>query len=164
MPSSTQPTTPCWAGEASFLGRIHRTAGPQLLEECRGLGGCLTGEAKITGGYNLPARWVIHTVGPVWRGGGHGEDDLLARCYRSCFALAERCSISTIAFPAISTGAYGFPLGRATAIAVAETRTFLAENATVEQITFVCFREASYRCYLARLRRKAAGGSRPPGP
>lgn len=145
-------------------GAIHRAAGPQLLEECRGLGGCATGEAKITGGYNLPARWVIHTVGPVWRGGGHGEDELLARCYRSCFALAERCSISTIAFPAISTGAYGFPLGRATAIAVSETRNFLAGNATVELVTFVCFREAAYGCYLARLRREAAGGSQPAGP
>lgn len=130
-------------------GAIHRAAGPRLLEECRGLGGCATGEARITGGYDLPARWVIHTVGPVWRGGGHGEDELLARCYRSCFALAEPCSISTIAFPAISTGAYGFPLGRAAAIAITETKIFLAGNATVEQVTFVCFREAAYQCYLA---------------
>jgi O-acetyl-ADP-ribose deacetylase (regulator of RNase III) len=116
----------------------------------------VTVEAKITRGYNLTARWVIHTVGPVWRGGGQGEDELLARCYRSCLALAERCSIGTIAFPAISPGAYGFPLERSTAIAVAATRNFLSGNETVEQVTFVCFREAAYRCYLARLRQEYA--------
>jgi O-acetyl-ADP-ribose deacetylase (regulator of RNase III) len=146
-------------GGGGVDGAIHLAAGPRLLEECRGLGGCETGQAKITKGYNLPARWVIHTVGPVWRGGGHDEDELLARCYQSCFALAERCSISTFAFPAISTGAYGFPLERATAIAVAETKNFLAGNATFQQVTFVCFREAAYRCYMAAIA-KAAGGER----
>src|SRR5512134_806526 len=93
-------------------GAIHRAAGPDLLEECRRLGGCPTGEARITHGYQLPAKWVIHTVGPVWHGGGHGEDLLLASCYRNCFALAEKHDLRSIAFPAISTGAYRFPLER----------------------------------------------------
>ena len=132
-------------------GAIHRAAGAELLEECRGLGGCPTGDAKITRGYNLPARNVVHTVGPVWQGGGYGEDELLARCYRSCFALVEQHSIRTIAFPAISTGAYGFPLERATAIAVSETSAFLEANTSLETVTFVCFSERAYRCYLAAL-------------
>ena len=132
-------------------GAIHRAAGPELLKECRSLGGCPTGDAKITLGYHLPSKYVVHTVGPVWRGGGHEEDELLAQCYRSCLALAEQHSIRTIAFPAISTGAYGFPLERATAIAVDETRTFLGTNTSLETVTFVCFSERAYRCYLATL-------------
>jgi O-acetyl-ADP-ribose deacetylase len=96
-------------------GAIHRAAGPGLLEECRGLHGCATGEAKMTRGYSLPAQWVIHTVGPVWRDGKHQEDELWARCYRSCFALAESHHLRSLAFPAISTGAYGFPVARALA-------------------------------------------------
>ncbi len=118
-----------------------------MLEECRGLHGCATGEAKITRGYRLPARWVIHTVGPVWRGGNHGEDALLARCYRSCLALAEQHELRTVAFPAISTGVYGFPLDRATRIAVAETVTFLKRNRTVAKVVFVCFGRAAYEEY-----------------
>ena len=151
------------AANSSLLGgggvddAIHRAAGPRLLEECRGLGGCETGEAKITGGYNLPARWVIHTVGPVWGGGGHAEDELLARCYRSCFALAERYSMRTIGFPAISTGAYGFPLERATLIAVIETADFLRTKNCLERVTFVCFTQQAYQCYLTTVR-EAAGG------
>ncbi len=136
-------------GGGGVDGAIHRAAGPRLLEECRGLGGCETGQAKITPGYNLPARYVIHTVGPVWRGGGRGEDGLLAGCYRSCFAIAEQYRIGSLAFPAISTGAYRFPLERATAIAVAETRDFLRRNTSVERVTFACFGEGAYRCYLA---------------
>ena len=145
-------------GGGGVDGAIHRASGPRLLEECRSLGGCETGEAKVTGGHNLPARWVIHTVGPVWRGGDRAEDELLARCYRSCFALAERYSMRTIAFPAISTGAYGFPLERATSIAVTETSEFLGTNVTVERVTFVGFSEPAYRRYLAAVE-EAAGRS-----
>ena len=112
-------------GGGGVDGAIHRAAGPELLAECRTLGGCATGQAKITKGYRLPAKWVIHTVGPVWRDGQHGEDELLASCYRSCFALAAQHGIRTIAFPSISTGAYGFPMERAARIAVRETRAFL---------------------------------------
>jgi O-acetyl-ADP-ribose deacetylase (regulator of RNase III) len=138
-------------GGGGVDGAIHRAAGPGLLEECRRLNGCATGEAKITGGYNLPARWVIHTVGPIWRGGTAGEDELLARCYRSSLALAQQHGVRTIAFPAISTGAYGFPLERATRIAVAEARQFLQGNALPEQVIFVCFGEIVYRCYREML-------------
>ncbi len=134
-------------GGGGVDGAIHRAAGPGLLEECRRLNGCATGEAKITAGYNLPARWVIHTVGPVWQGGTAGEDELLARCYRSSLALAREHGARTIAFPAISTGAYGFPLERATRIAVAEVRRFLQDNAMPEQAIFVCFGERVYRLY-----------------
>ncbi len=134
-------------GGAGVDGAIHRAAGPSLLEECRGLGGCPTGAAKLTGGYNLPAKYVIHTVGPVWKGGGDGEDEALASCYRSCFAIAEEYNIRTIAFPAISTGAYGFPLEPATSIAVAETNDFLSTNSSTDLVTFVCFSDRAYQCY-----------------
>jgi O-acetyl-ADP-ribose deacetylase (regulator of RNase III) len=139
-------------GGGGVDGAIHRAAGPGLLEECRGLGGCETGAAKITRGYNLRARWVIHAVGPVWQGGSHGEDELLARCYRSCFALAEQHSLRTIAFPAISAGAYGFPMDRAARIAVAEVKRSLATNLSIEKVILVCFGERAYRPYLAAVR------------
>jgi O-acetyl-ADP-ribose deacetylase (regulator of RNase III) len=126
-------------GGGGVDGAIHRAAGPELLAECRTLGGCATGQAKITRGYKLPAKWVIHTVGPVWHEGKHNEDELLASCYRNCFALVEQHGITTVAFPSISTGAYGFPMDRAARIAVRETRNFLARNRTVEQVTLVCF-------------------------
>lgn len=126
-------------GGGGVDGAIHRAAGPELLAECRTLGGCATGQAKITRGYRLPAKWIIHTVGPVWRDGEQGEDDLLASCYRSCFALAARHGLRTIAFPSISTGAYGFPMERAARIAARETKTFLEENTTVERVRLVCF-------------------------
>ena len=135
-------------GGGGVDGAIHRAAGPQLLAECRKLNGCPPGDAKITGGYNLPAKYVIHTVGPIWRGGGHGEDDLLASCYRNSLALAVQNGVRTIAFPAISTGAYGFPLERATRIAVREVKYFLAADATVEKVIFVCFDQRTYECYL----------------
>ena len=126
-------------GGGGVDGAIHRAAGPELLAECRGLGGCATGQAKITKGYRLPAKWVIHTVGPVWRDGQHGEDNLLASCYRSCFALAEQHGIRTIAFPSISTGAYGFPMERAARIAVREAKAFLERKTSVEKVRLVCF-------------------------
>jgi len=126
-------------GGGGVDGAIHRAAGPELLAECRTLGGCATGQAKITRGYKLPAKWVIHTVGPVWHGGNRSEDELLASCYRSCFALVEKHGIKTVAFPSISTGAYGFPMDRAARIAVRETQEFLARNQSVEQVMLVCF-------------------------
>ncbi len=130
-------------GGGGVDGAIHRAAGPELLAECRTLGGCPTGQAKITKGYRLPAKWVIHTVGPVWHGGGHGEDELLASCYRSCFALAKQHGIRTVAFPSISTGAYGFPMNRAAHIALTEARKFLGRNSTVEKVLLVCFGQAA---------------------
>lgn len=126
-------------GGGGVDGAIHRAAGPRLLDECRMLGGCPTGEARITRGYNLPAKWVIHTPGPVWRDGLHHEQDLLASCYRSCFALAEQHHIRSIAFPSISTGAYGFPMNQAAQIALRETSHFLAHNDFVEKVLLVCF-------------------------
>lgn len=134
-------------GGGGVDGAIHRAAGPKLLDECRTLGGCPTGQAKITQGYNLPAKWVIHTVGPVWRDGQHREDDLLASCYRQSLALAGQHGIKTIAFPAISTGAYGFPLERATRIAVREVRAFLASHPSIEKVVFVCFDREACECY-----------------
>ena len=135
-------------GGSGVDGAIHRVAGPELLEECRKLQGCDTGQAKITKGYHLPAKWVIHTVGPVWDGGNSGEDELLAQCYRNSLALAVQNGIKTIAFPAISTGAYSFPLYRATKIAVSEVHKFLQINDSLEQAIFVCFGQNVYNCYL----------------
>ena len=119
-----------------------------LVEECKTLGGCPTGQAKITKGYNLPAQWVIHTVGPVWHGGARHEDELLASCYRRSLELAVEKGVRTIAFPAISTGVYGFPLERATAIAVGEVRSFLEKNPSLEKVVFVCFGKHAYEGYL----------------
>jgi O-acetyl-ADP-ribose deacetylase (regulator of RNase III) len=138
-------------GGGGVDGAIHRASGPRLLEECRTLGGCLTGQAKITKGYDLPAKWVIHTVGPVWRGGNRGEDELLASCYRTSLELAVENHVRTIAFPAISTGVYGFPLERAAAIAVCEVRSFLERNPSLDKVIFVCFGKHAYECYLTFL-------------
>ncbi len=126
-------------GGGGVDGAIHRAAGPEMLAECRTLGGCATGQAKITHGYKLPARWVIHTVGPVWRDGQHHEEELLAGCYRSCFALVKQRGIKTVAFPSISTGAYGFPMERAAGIALRETKHFLEQDRSVEKVILVCF-------------------------
>lgn len=126
-------------GGGGVDGAIHRAAGSGLLEECRNLNGCETGEAKVTKGYLLPANWVIHTVGPIWRGGKEKEDDLLASCYRKSLELAREYSVKTIAFPAISTGAYHFPPARAAEVAVREIKRFLEENELPETIILVCF-------------------------
>lgn len=126
-------------GGGGVDGAIHRAAGPELLEECRALDGCRTGSAKITKGYRLPAKWVIHTVGPVWSDGSRGEDSLLAACYRSSLALAEEGGIKSIAFPSISTGAYRFPMERAARIAVREVCEFLKLTKVVKQVALVCF-------------------------
>jgi O-acetyl-ADP-ribose deacetylase (regulator of RNase III) len=134
-------------GGGGVDGAIHWAAGPELLEECRKLNGCKTGAAKITKGYRLPAQWVIHTVGPIWHGGNNDEDTLLADCYRNSLALAAQHNIRTIAFPAISTGAYSFPLDRATRIAIDETATFLEQNTSIEKVIFVCFDNQAYSCY-----------------
>ncbi len=139
-------------GGGGVDGAIHRVAGPELLEECQMLGGCATGQAKITKGYRLPAKWVIHTVGPVWRDGQHGEDELLASCYQSSFALAEQHRIRTIAFPSISTGAYGFPMDRAARIAVREAKQFLERNTSVERVLLVCFGQHACEIHSQALR------------
>ncbi len=143
-------------GGGGVDGAIHYAAGPELLAECRILGGCPTGEARITRGYRLPARWVIHTVGPVWHGGARGEDELLAHCYRNSLALASQHGARSVAFPAISTGAYGFPLARATAIAIRETQAYLREHPEIAQVTFVCYSGATERAYWDEFARLAA--------
>ncbi len=134
-------------GGGGVDGAIHRAAGPELLAACRTLGGCPTGEARITGGYRLPARHVIHTVGPVWQGGSRGEDELLGRCYRSSLALAVQHGLRTVAFPAISTGAYGFPIRRASRIALDEVQRFLAADNALQQVILVCYSRADYQVY-----------------
>jgi O-acetyl-ADP-ribose deacetylase len=132
-------------GGGGVDGAIHRAAGPELLEECRRLGGCPTGEARITAGYRLPVRHVIHTVGPVWHGGLHGEAELLAACYRSSLELAERYALASIAFPAISTGVYGYPLQPAAEVAVSSVRAHSPTSLT--RVLFVCFDAATRVAY-----------------
>jgi O-acetyl-ADP-ribose deacetylase (regulator of RNase III) len=134
-------------GGGGVDGAIHRAAGPELLKECIEIGGCPVGEARLTKGYNLPAKYVIHTVGPVWRGGMYNEDELLAACYRHSLSLALRHHVRTIAFPAISTGAYGFPLQRAAYIAADETERFIACYPEFERIYFVCRGEDALHAY-----------------
>ena len=141
-------------GGAGVDGAIHRAAGPELLEECRTLGGCPTGEARVTRGYRLRARWVIHTVGPVWRGGGNDEDALLASCYRSSLAAAVQVGARTLAFPAISTGLYGFPVDRGARIALEEVTRHLEGGAPIDAVTFVAFDEANHAAYAAEFDRR----------
>jgi O-acetyl-ADP-ribose deacetylase (regulator of RNase III) len=138
-------------GGGGVDGAIHRAAGPGLLDECRKLGGCPTGEARITGGYRLAARYVIHTVGPVWQGGGMGEAALLAACYRNALALAAAHGLRSIAFPAISTGVYGYPPEPAAAIAVATVRSQLRPAERVEEVVFCCFGERDFALYQSLL-------------
>jgi O-acetyl-ADP-ribose deacetylase (regulator of RNase III) len=138
-------------GGGGVDGAIHRAAGPDLLAECRTLGGCPTGEARITRGYRLPARHVIHTVGPVWQGGGRGEEELLARCYQTCFALVREHGLRSVAFPAISCGAYGFPIDRAAAIAIGQIKESLMQDDAVERVLVVCFTRDVHDAYAAVL-------------
>jgi len=134
-------------GGGGVDGAIHRAAGPQLLDECRIVGGCPTGEARLTRGYNLPARYVIHTVGPVWHGGDHHEDQLLTDCYRNSLQLAIDHNLQSIAFPSISTGAYRFPLERACLIALQTTLSSLASGCSLKRVIFACFSDHDLRTY-----------------
>ncbi|HUD19399.1 MAG TPA: O-acetyl-ADP-ribose deacetylase [Patescibacteria group bacterium] len=139
-------------GGGGVDGAIHRAAGPGLLEACRRLDGCNTGEAKITKGYNLPSHWVIHTVGPVWRGGNEREEQLLASCYRNCLLVALNNEVKTIAFPAISTGAYRFPIAIATKIVIVEVRRFLSNHHEIERVIFVCHSREAYTTYISTIK------------
>jgi O-acetyl-ADP-ribose deacetylase (regulator of RNase III) len=134
-------------GGGGVDGAIHRAAGPELLEETRKIGGCPTGEARVSKGYRLPVKWVIHTVGPIWAGGNKNEETLLANCYKNSLAAAKEKGVKTVAFPSISTGAYGFPLERATEIALGETKKFLEKNSLPEKVVFVCFGEKGVSTY-----------------
>jgi O-acetyl-ADP-ribose deacetylase (regulator of RNase III) len=139
-------------GGGGVDGAIHRAAGPELLAECRLLGGCKTGQAKPTKGYRLPAKYVIHTVGPVWNGGENGERELLARCYRSCFRIAREHGLRSLAFPAISCGIYRFPVDLAVEIAMREALAELSGNDAIEKVIFACFDNEVYGAYLRALR------------
>jgi O-acetyl-ADP-ribose deacetylase (regulator of RNase III) len=138
-------------GGGGVDGAIHRAAGPGLLVECRGIGGCPPGEARLTGAYDLPCRYVIHTVGPVWHGGDQGEPELLASCYRESLSLAADHGIKSIAFPCISTGVYGYPMNDACRIALETVREYLEDSEAMRRVCFVCFSERDFQTYVDRL-------------
>ena len=144
---------PTLLGGGGVDGAIHRAAGPELLEECKKIGGCPTGEARVTKGYRLPAKWVIHTVGPVWRGGNANEDKLLASCYKNSLKAAKEIGAKTVAFPSISTGAYGFPMERACEIALKEVAKFLENDDFIEKVIFVTFGKDAYNIYKETFKR-----------
>ncbi len=146
-------------GGGGVDGAIHRAAGPELLEETRKIGGCPTGEARVSKGYRLPAKWVIHTVGPVWVGGHKNEEALLADCYRNSLQAAEELGIQSIAFPAISTGVYGFPMERATEIALSETRRFLETSKCLTGVVFICFGNEALKIYRDKYKETFEGPS-----
>jgi O-acetyl-ADP-ribose deacetylase (regulator of RNase III) len=146
-------------GGGGVDGAIHRAAGPKLLEECRTLNGCPTGGAKITRGYKLSARWVIHTVGPIWRGGHNAEDELLATCYSKSLLIAAQRKLKTVAFPSIGTGAYGFPVERASGIALKTIASFLSAEVLPEKVIIVCFSHRDYLIYSLALEELAHAGA-----
>ena len=148
-------------GGGGVDGAIHRAAGPELFDECYQIGGCPTGQARLTKGYRLPAKYVIHTVGPVWSGGRRGEPDLLASCYRSVFKIARENGIRSLAFPAISCGIYGYPIEPAVAIAVRETIAELAANPELEKVIFACFDPSVYSAYRAELQQREREATAP---
>jgi len=145
-------------GGGGVDGAIHRAAGPELLKECRTLNGCETGKAKITGGYNLPAKYVIHTPGPVWHGGKRGEEELLASCYKSCLELALENGCKTVDFPSISTGVYRFPLDKASRIAISTIASFLEQHTQIERVRMVCFDASTEAHYVKALQELGVQG------